>query len=267
MSMARLVITAVTVEGRSKSEVGPGLRSFPGLGAEAGAPLPAGGPGRVRTPIAATAQQSAGGRSGGGGPDRPAAQDANHEGCERWHGDDRRSSADGRGVAGAGGLDDLADLVAAGECGVLSVCRVAYVCHCAGGWPTVLPTVNRRHSMLTDVGRIVAVPKAVPRTRGLSRHWSPPVGGTRPNSSYAYQCLAAPAGVSGLELVAGVSVAVSAEILVIGGPGPCHVEQDQHKICTGIAPKIAVTRPISRTPHPRRRSHRRDQPMTTEFYD
>jgi hypothetical protein len=87
--------------------------------------------------------------------------------------------------------------------------------------------------MLTDVGRIVAVPKAVPRTRGLSRHWSPPVGGTRPNSSYAYQCLAAPACVSGLELVAGVSVAVSAEILVIGGPGPCHVEQDQHKICAG----------------------------------
>jgi hypothetical protein len=45
--------------------------------------------------------------------------------------------------------------------------------------------------MLTDVGRIVAVPKAVPKTRGLSR---------------------APAGVSGLGLVAGVSVAVSAEI-------------------------------------------------------
>jgi hypothetical protein len=87
--------------------------------------------------------------------------------------------------------------------------------------------------MLTDVGRIVAVPKAVPKTRGLSRHWSPPVRGTRPNSSYAYQCVAAPAGVSGLELVAGMSVAVSAEIQLSVDRAHCHVEQDQHKICAG----------------------------------
>jgi hypothetical protein len=38
------------------------------------------------------------------------------------------------------------------------------------------------------------------------------VVGPGPSSSYAYQCVAAPAGVSGLELAAGVSVAVSAEI-------------------------------------------------------
>jgi hypothetical protein len=37
------------------------------------------------------------------------------------------------------------------------VCRVAYVCHFAG-W---LADRNRRHSLLTYVGRIVAVPKAV----------------------------------------------------------------------------------------------------------
>jgi hypothetical protein len=59
---------------------------------------------------------------------------------------------------------------------------------------------------------VVAVPKAVLRTRALSRHWSPPVVGPGPNSSYANQCVAAPAGVSGLELAAGVSVVVSAEI-------------------------------------------------------
>jgi hypothetical protein len=74
------------------------------------------------------------------------------------------------------------------------------------------PTLNRWHSLLTDVGRIVAVPEAVLRTRALSRHSSPPVVGPGPSSSYAYQRLAAPAGVSGLELAAGVSVAVSAEI-------------------------------------------------------
>src|SRR5687767_503552 len=95
-----------------------------------------------------------------------------------------------------------------------------------GGWPTV----NGRHSVLTDVGALSPVPKAVLRTRELPRHWSPPVLGPGPNSSYAYQCVAAPAGVSGLELAAGVSVAVSAEIRVISGPGSCHVEQDQHKI-------------------------------------
>src|SRR4030095_1230009 len=155
----------------------------------------------------------------------------------------------------------------ASECWVWSVCGVAYVCHCAGGWPTVWPTVNRRHSMLTDVGRIVAVPKAVPKTRGLSRRWSPPVRGTRPNSSYAYQCVAAPAGVSGLGLVAGVSVAVSAEIQLSVDRARAMSSRISTRFAPAMAPRIAVTRPISRTPHPRRRSHRRDQPMTTELYD
>ena len=50
------------------------------------------------------------------------------------------------------------------------------------------------------------------RTRALSRRCHPPVVGPGPHLSYAYQCVAAPAGVSGLELAAGVSVAVSAEI-------------------------------------------------------
>ena len=62
-----------------------------------------------------------------------------------------------------------------------------------GGWPTVWPTADRRHSVLADVGRIVAGPKAVLRTSALFRHWSPPVVGPGPNLSYAYQCVAAPA--------------------------------------------------------------------------
>jgi hypothetical protein len=146
----------------------------------------------------------------------------------------------------------------ASECWVWSVCGVAYVCHCAGGWPTV----NRRHSMLTDVGRIVAVPKAVPKTRGLSRRWSPPVRGTRPNSSYAYQCVAAPAGVSGLGLVAGVSVAVSAEIQLSVDRARAMSSRISTRFAPAKAPRIAVTRPISRTPHPRRRSHH-----TLPFHD
>jgi hypothetical protein len=103
------------------------------------------------------------------------------------------------------------------------------------------------------------------RTRVLSRHWSPPVVGPGPNSSYAYQCVAAPAGVSGLKLAAGVSVAVSAEI-GYRWPVPCRAGSAQD-LRRQMAPRIGVTSPISRTPHPRRRSHRRNQPMTTEFYD
>ena len=123
----------------------------------------------------------------------------------------------------------------------------------------------RRHSVLTDVGRIVAVPKAVLRTRALSRHWSPPVVGPGPYSSFAYQCVAATAGVSGLELAAGVSVAVSAEIRLSVDRARAMSSRISTRFAPAMAPRIAGTSPISRTPHPRRRSHRRDQPMTTEF--
>jgi protein-tyrosine-phosphatase len=46
------------------------------------------------------------------------------------------------------------------------------------GWPTVWPTVNRRHSVLTDVGRIAVVTRAVPITRrslaiGHGGRWVP----------------------------------------------------------------------------------------------
>lgn len=37
-----------------------------------------------------------------------------------------------------------------GECGVWSLCKVAYVCHPAG-W---LADLNRRHSVLTDVAAL-----------------------------------------------------------------------------------------------------------------
>lgn len=73
MSMARLVITAVTIEGRSKSEVARDygisrvwvqklIRRFEADGEAA-----------FRTPVPPPALQPVRGRSGGGGPDRGAA--------------------------------------------------------------------------------------------------------------------------------------------------------------------------------------------------
>lgn len=57
-----LVITAITVEERSKCEVAPGLWGVSGLGVKAGAPFPGRGGDGVHTAIAKTAWQSAGGR-------------------------------------------------------------------------------------------------------------------------------------------------------------------------------------------------------------
>src|SRR5215212_10905592 len=111
MSLARLVITAVTVEGRSKSKVARDYGGFSGLGAEAGAPLSAGRPGRVPAALSATAQQSAGGRPGDRGPDPAAPQDPHQTGPRCRGGDHRRALGRRRDVAGAGGLHDLADLV------------------------------------------------------------------------------------------------------------------------------------------------------------
>jgi hypothetical protein len=60
----------------------------------------------------------------------------------------------------------------AGEFGVWSVCRIAYVCHCAGWLADSLATLNRRHIACSrQVSRVVALPIAVLRTRALSRHW------------------------------------------------------------------------------------------------
>ena len=61
------------------------------------------------------------------------------------------------------------------------------------------------------LARIVAVPSGAEDQRAVSP-LVPPVVGLGPNSSYAYQCVAAPVGLSCLELAAGVSVALSAEI-------------------------------------------------------
>jgi hypothetical protein len=109
--------------------------------------------------------------------------------------------------------------------------RVAYVCHCAGWLADSLADSEQASQRAHGRCRIVAVPKAVLRTRALSRHWSLPVVGPGPNSSYAHQCVAAPAGVPAWSLPR-VRRGVSRNG-VIGGPGPCHVEQDQHKICAG----------------------------------
>ena len=76
MSLARLVITAVDVEGRSQERGRPRLRGLPVLGAAAGAPLRGRGRGGVRAAVAAAALQPASGRPGGRGPDRPAPQGA-----------------------------------------------------------------------------------------------------------------------------------------------------------------------------------------------
>jgi hypothetical protein len=136
---------------------------------------------------------------------------------------------------------------------------------CGGGWRTVWPTLNRRHSVLTDVGRIVAVPKAV-LGPGRCLPTGPRVVGPGPNSSYACQCVAAPA-VFGLELArAGPSRCQPKSGYRWTGPVACRAGSAQD-LRRQMAPRIAVTSPISRTPHPRRRSHRRDQPMTTELYD
>ena len=48
------------------------------------------------------------------------------------------------------------------------------------------------------------------------------------------------------------------------GPVLCRTGSVQD-LRPALAPRIAVTSSISRRPHPRRRSHRRDHPMTTEF--
>jgi hypothetical protein len=61
MSLARLVITAVTVEGRSKSEMARDYGGVSGLGVKAGASFRGPGRGGVHTAIAKTAGQSAGG--------------------------------------------------------------------------------------------------------------------------------------------------------------------------------------------------------------
>jgi hypothetical protein len=80
--------------------------------------------------------------------------------------------------------------------------------------------------------RIVAVPKALLRTRALSRQWSPPVGGPDPirrtpiSASQRRWCLRLRACRGRVRRGVGRNP-------VIGGPGPCHVEQDQHKICAG----------------------------------
>jgi transposase len=62
MSLARLVITAVTVEGRSKSEVARDYGVSRVWVQKAGAPLPGRGRDGVHTAIAKTARQSASGQ-------------------------------------------------------------------------------------------------------------------------------------------------------------------------------------------------------------
>jgi hypothetical protein len=57
MSLARLVITAITVEGRSKSAVARESAS-PAFGCSSCAPLATGGPGRVRASVAAARRLS-----------------------------------------------------------------------------------------------------------------------------------------------------------------------------------------------------------------
>ena len=113
MSMARLVITAVTVEGRSKSEVARDYGVSRVLGAEVLLPLPA-FEGRLAFEPRRGDRTAIRGRSSGAWRIRSCgcARRLIKKGRGRWRGDDRRSSAYGRGVVGAGGLDDLADLVA-----------------------------------------------------------------------------------------------------------------------------------------------------------
>ena len=59
MSKARLVITAVVIEGRSQGEVARGLRRVPGLGFPAGRPVPGRRRGRVRAAVPAPQDRTA----------------------------------------------------------------------------------------------------------------------------------------------------------------------------------------------------------------
>jgi hypothetical protein len=113
--------------------------------------------------------------------------------------------------------------------------------------------------------RIVAVPKALLRTRALSRQWSPPVGGPT-QFVVRLSVRRSAAGVSGLELAEGVSVAVSAEIRLSADRVRAMSSRISTRFAPAMAPRIAVTSPISRTPPPRRRSYRTDQPLTTELF-
>ena len=110
MSLARLVITAVTVEGRSKSEVARdyGITRF---WVQTLVKVRRRGRGGVRAEVPKTPLQPAGGQPGDRGPDRPAPQDLDQEGPRRWGGDHRRASAGGRGRPGPGRVDDMADPV------------------------------------------------------------------------------------------------------------------------------------------------------------
>ena len=63
--------------------------------------------------------------------------------------------------------------------------------------------------------------------------------GSGHNSSYAYQCVAAPAGVSGLELAAGVCVAVSAEIRLPVDRARAMSSRISTRFGPSMAPKIA----------------------------
>jgi hypothetical protein len=59
MSMARVVITAVVVEGRSKSEVARDYGGVAAVGADSGGPVSGRGGGGLRTALAEAAPQSA----------------------------------------------------------------------------------------------------------------------------------------------------------------------------------------------------------------
>ena len=112
MGMAQLVVTAVLVEGRSKSRGGPRLRGLPPLGDHPGAAVPRRRRGRAAAALPPPAPQPRPHRPGRRGRDRRAAQrprPARPRGRRRDHRRPPRTTP--RPRRGAGGVDDLADPV------------------------------------------------------------------------------------------------------------------------------------------------------------
>ncbi len=93
MSIARLVITAVVVEGRRPGRGRPRLRSVQGLGIQARCPLSGRGRRGVRAAVAAAEDLTDRDRGGDGRVDRAAAQGTVRPGPGRRPGHDRLASA------------------------------------------------------------------------------------------------------------------------------------------------------------------------------
>ncbi len=130
-----------------------------------------------------------------------------------------------------------------------------------GGWSTV----NRCHSVPRGRWPHCRRSESGAEDQGAVSPLVTTGGGSRTSFVVCLSVRRSAGGVSGLELAACVSVAGSAEIRLSVDRARAMSSRISTRFAPAMAPRIAVTSPISRTPHTGRRSDRRDQPMTTEF--